>query len=114
MLDLSPEQLQLTREILRNRVPGLPVWAFGSRVTGNARKYSDLDLAVGGDKPLPLAVLTELENDFSESDLGFRVDVLDWASASEEFKAAIAGQRMEILPRNGSDKNELEVTSGGY
>lgn len=104
MLDLSPEQLRLTREILRSSVPGLPVWAFGSRVTGNARKYSDLDLAVGGDKPLPLAVLAELEDGFSESDLGFRVDVVDWASASEEFKAAIAGQRLEILPLDETDK----------
>lgn len=109
MLDLSPEQLRMTCEILRNRVSGLPVWAFGSRVTGNARKYSDLDLAVGGDKPLSLAVLAELENDFSESDLDFRVDVVDWASASEEFKAAIAGQRMEILPRDESSESEVSV-----
>ncbi len=96
MLDLLPEQLDLTREILRKRVPGLPVWAFGSRVTGKARKYSDLDLAVGGDKPLPFSILAELENDFSESDLGFRVDVVDWVSASEEFKAAV-GERMALV-----------------
>ncbi len=109
MLDLSPEQLRMTREILRQRVPGLPVWAFGSRVTGKARKYSDLDLAVGGDQPLSFAVLADLEHDFSESDLGFRVDVVDWASASEEFKAAIAGQRMEILSRDESGENEVSA-----
>lgn len=96
MLDLTPEQLEVTRAILRRRVPGVPVWAFGSRVTGKARKYSDLDLAVGNDRPLPLAVLAELENDFSESDLGFRVDVVDWVSANEEFKAAV-GERMELV-----------------
>ncbi len=92
MLELSPEQLRIAREILHRRVPGLPVWAFGSRVTGKARKYSDLDLAVGGDQPLSLAVLAEMEHDFSESDLAFRVDIVDWASASEEFKAAVANQ----------------------
>jgi predicted nucleotidyltransferase len=96
MLDLSPEQLDITRAILRKRVPGLPVWAFGSRVTGKARKYSDLDLAIDGDKPLPFARLAELEHDFSESDLGFRVDVIDWSSASEEFKAALVG-KMELI-----------------
>jgi hypothetical protein len=37
------------------------------------------------------------------------VDVVDWASASEEFKAAIAGQRMEILPRDESSENEVSV-----
>ncbi|MDD5330453.1 MAG: nucleotidyltransferase domain-containing protein [Sulfuricella sp.] len=92
VLDLSPEQLRIAREILQRRVPDLPVWAFGSRVTGKARKYSDLDLAVGGEEPLPLAVLAELEHDFSESDLVFRVDIVDWASAGEEFKAAVAGE----------------------
>jgi predicted nucleotidyltransferase len=96
MLDLTTEQLEVTRAILRRRVPGVPVWAFGSRVTGKARKYSDLDLAVGSEQPLPLVVLAELENDFSESDLGFRVDVVDWVSASEEFKAAV-GEKMELI-----------------
>lgn len=96
MLDLTPEQLELTRAILRRRVPGVPVWAFGSRVTGKARQYSDLDLAIGGDRPLPYTVLAELENDFSESDLGFRVDVVDWAAVSNEFKTVV-GKRMELL-----------------
>lgn len=90
MLDLRPDHLQMVRDILRKNVPGLPVWVFGSRATGKAKKYSDLDLAIFSDKPLTFAVLGRLGEDFSESDLPFRVDVVDWASASEEFKAAIA------------------------
>lgn len=96
MIDLSPEHLRITRKILQDRVPGLPVWAFGSRVTGKARKYSDLDLAIGGEKLLPFALLAELEHDFSESDLSFRVDIVDWASVNEAFKAAIANQLLRL------------------
>ena len=96
MLDLSPEHLRITRNILQNRVPDLPVWAFGSRVTGKARKYSDLDLAIGSEQPLPFALLAELEHDFSESDLDFRVDIVDWASVNEAFKAAIANQLVRV------------------
>ena len=96
MLDLSPEHLRITRKILHDRVPGIPVWAFGSRVTGKARKYSDLDLAIGGEKPLPFALLAELEHDFSESDLDFRVDIVDWASVKEAFKATIASQLFRL------------------
>ena len=96
MLDLSPEQLRITRKILQDRVPGQPVWVFGSRVTGKARKYSDLDLAIGGEKPLPFVLLAELAHDFSESDLDFRVDIVDWASVNEAFKEAVASQLFRL------------------
>ncbi len=96
MLDLSPEHLRITRKILQDRVPDLPVWVFGSRVTGKARKYSDLDLAIGGEQPLSFALLAELEHDFSESDLDFRGDIIDWTSVNDEFKAAIADQLFRL------------------
>ena len=96
MHDLSPAHLRITRKILQDRVPDLPVWVFGSRVTGKARKYSDLDLAIGGEQPLSFALLAELEHDFTESDLDFRVDIIDWTSVNDEFKAAIADQLFRL------------------
>jgi len=41
----------MVRDILHRSVPNRSVWAFGSRVTGKARRYSDLDLVVMGDRP---------------------------------------------------------------
>jgi predicted nucleotidyltransferase len=46
VLDLRPDQLQIVQHILQRRVPTFDVWAFGSRVKGTAKPYSDLDLAV--------------------------------------------------------------------
>jgi len=43
----------MVRDILHRSVPDRSIWAFGSRVTGKARCYSDLDLVVMGDRPLP-------------------------------------------------------------
>ncbi len=43
--------------------------AFGSRVTRRAKRYSDLDLAIISDVPLPLKFSARLADDFSESDL---------------------------------------------
>ena len=43
-INLSPRHLRLVRELLRTHLPGVAVWAYGSRVRGNARPYSDLDL----------------------------------------------------------------------
>jgi uncharacterized protein len=77
MLDLTPEQLATVRGVLARRIPEREVRAFGSRVTGRAWRYSDLDLVVMGDAPLPELTLAHLRADFEESDLPFRVDVVE-------------------------------------
>ena len=89
MIDLAPQQLATVKAILRRQLPDREVWVFGSRATGTAKEYSDLDLAVIGDIPLDLGQLALLENDFDESELPFKVDVVDWATASEPFRQII-------------------------
>lgn len=98
MLDLSPAYLTMVTAILQQLIPNYEVWAFGSRVTGTARKYSDLDLAVISDRPLDFGLLGELRDAFSESDLPFKVDVVDWASTSVEFRAIIKRNYEVITP----------------
>lgn len=88
-LDLQPRHLEMVRKILQERIPGKTVWAFGSRAKGTAKPYSDLDLTVITDEPLDLNVLGALKEDFSESDLPFRVDVVDWATTKPIFRAII-------------------------
>jgi len=91
MLDLTPEHLLEVRCILQLNVPGRTVRAFGSRVQGTAKPFSDLDLAVMGDAPLDFRTLAALKDAFAESDLPFRVDVVDWAATSEAFRGIIEG-----------------------
>lgn len=95
-LDVSPAELDIVRAILRRHVPDREVWAFGSRVTGRARTYSDLDLAVIGESPLGLTVAATLADDFSESDLPFKVDVVDWATTSPAFRKIIMAERATV------------------
>ncbi len=89
MIDVSPQHLETIKAILLRRVPDREVWALGSRTSGTAKEYSDLDLAVIGDIPLDLAQLALLEDDFDESELPFKVDIVDWATASESFRQII-------------------------
>ncbi len=91
MLDLALAHLDEVRRILQLHVPGRTVRAFGSRVQGTAKPFSDLDLAVIGDTPLDFRTLAALKDAFAESNLPFRVDVLDWAASSEAFKVIIEG-----------------------
>lgn len=84
-LDLNPDWLGIVRAVLDRHVPGRPVYAFGSRTRGRARRRSDLDLAVGGTEPLTISTITGIKEDFSESDLPIFVDVLDLNAVDAGF-----------------------------
>ena len=88
-LNLSTEDLALVRAILGRHVADREVWAFGSRVCGNAKRLSDLDLAILGDSPLSPDVRAALADEFDESDLAFKVDLVDWAATGESFREII-------------------------
>ena len=88
-LDLPREDFEMVLEILHAYVPDRPVFVFGSRVTGCARRRSDLDLAVGGPTPLGWSRKADLLQAFEESDLPIRVDVVDLAEATGIFRKRI-------------------------
>lgn len=79
--------------ILRAHVPDHEVLAFGSRVHGrNLKPFSDLDLIIITAKPLDLLRLTDLKDAFTESDLPFKVDLLDWSSVNDRFRKIIEAE----------------------
>ena len=89
-IDERPSDLETVRDILRKHVPNRRVVAFGSRTTGRCKPFSDLDLAVLGDESVPSVVLAALAEDFDESSLPFKVDLVDWATTAQSFRAIIA------------------------
>lgn len=119
MIDLNPKHFEIVQHILAKYVPGCEVRAFGSRVKWTAKDYSDLDLAVVGNKPLSFKQKGQLAEAFEESNLPIRVDVLDWHTTSEEFKKIIteeyeviqgsetvtANEEFGTIPKNSSKKN---------
>ena len=98
MIDVSPEQLKTVTGILAQFVPECEVRAFGSRVNGNPKPYSDLDLAVIGNEKISIRILGQLREAFEASELSFRVDVLDWNAISESFQNIIA-QNYKVIQR---------------
>lgn len=93
-IEITLEQWKIVQAILERNVPEHAVWAFGSRVTGRSRKYSDLDLAIMSQEPLGIRKLASLAEDFSESDLPWKVDVIDWATTSASFRTMIDTQKV--------------------
>lgn len=89
MIDLPSSQLETVKRILTKHVPGCEVRVFGSRVRGNAKPWSDLDVAIVAESMLDKQTLYALQEAFDESDLPIRIDVLDWHAISPEFQAVI-------------------------
>lgn len=99
LLDIRPDYLQIVQDILQKHVPQYEVWAFGSRAKWTAKEYSDLDLCVVSDKPLSFSVLGAMGEDFSESDLPWKVDVVDWATTSTSFRKIIERDKVVVQIR---------------
>ena len=95
-IDISCKHWAMVRDILHQHVPEYEVWAFGSRAKGTAKPYSDLDLAIITDQAMSLAVSAALENEFTESDLPWKVDIVDWATTSASFRKIIEQQKVIV------------------
>jgi uncharacterized protein len=98
MIDLDESNLQEVLKILGEHVPECEVWAYGSRVKGTARKFSDLDLALVGQEPLGWKRVEALKYAFSASDLPIMVAVVDFNSVSDSFRSNIRS-KYEMLRR---------------
>ena len=105
-VDLRPDHRAIVRKALRQHVPDREVLVFGSRATGNAKEYSDLDLAIMGDEPLSLRVVSALDEALGESDLPFKVDIVEWARIDEGFRRIIRGHGV-VVQRTGWARQEL-------
>ena len=90
--------LDTVKTILRAHVPGHEVWAFGSRARRCAKRYSDLDLVIVGLQPLSLDVLAALNEAFADSDLPWKVDVVDWARIGEVFRRIVERDKVVLQP----------------
>lgn len=95
-IDITPAQWQIVQNILQKYVPQYVVWAFGSRVNMTARPYSDLDLVIITQQPLPLMISAALNEAFSESDLPWKVDIVDWANTNLSFRTLIEQDKVVL------------------
>ncbi len=74
---------------IRKYFPSAEILAFGSRVSGTAKQYSDLDIALRSSSTLSSAQWNALEEEFENSDLPFKVDLIDFSKADEDFQKII-------------------------
>ena len=103
-IDMSQEHSAIVRAVLcRHLPPGARAFAFGSRAQGGAPPFSDLDLAIECDRPLGLDLIGQIAEAFSESDLPYKVDIVDLSALDPGFRTRIAADLLP-LPLHTNEK----------
>ena len=89
-IDITQKQRESLLMLLRRFIPGVTVWAYGSRVKWTARPNSDLDLVVFT-TPEQRTAVSELKDELAESsDIPFLVDLHIWDEVPEQFREIIS------------------------
>lgn len=111
-VDIRPDHADIVHKILEKFVPDNAVWVFGSRAKWLAKEYSDLDLCIISDTPLPFVTLGLLDEALEDSDLPYKVDIVDWATTSPEFRKIIV--RDKIVFKTGQHKKMEKSFKQGW
>ena len=69
---------------------------FGSRVSGRGSDRSDIDIGIEGPQPVPLDILGQIKEEIDHLSILYKIDVVDFAAASEKFKG-VAKQNLEAI-----------------
>ena len=110
--DICPDHLKIVLEILDRVIPDREVWAFGSRAKGTARDTSDLDMAVIGENRMDFKTLATLRDSFSESNIPYKVDVVDWATIGATFREIIRKEKVVI--QKGGSSGRANTSSASF
>ena len=95
-IQMTDAQREMLRGFLQRFIPGVAVWAYGSRVKHTSRPHSDLDLVVFT-SPAQRRLVGELKEALSESDLPFVVDLHVWDEVPERFHEIIQKEHAVLL-----------------
>ena len=91
------------KALLDEHVPGVEVWAYGSRVNGESHEGSDLDLALRGPALEPLdGGFYDLLEAIEKSDIPILVQAHDWAMLPESFHREI--ERDYVVVQEGANR----------
>ncbi len=109
MLIREKDRLALLDIFASANVP-FEVWAYGSRVNGDAHSGSDLDLVIRSHdlKRIPAAVFGSLYHNIKESNIPILVELKDWALLPSYFHANIE-RKYEVLFDNRSNFVQADI-----
>lgn len=72
----------------------IKVYLFGSRATGKFKEFSDIDVAIKSKDTNLKDKLFRIQDDLEESELPFKVDLLNWDEIAKEYLSNIKKQKV--------------------
>ena len=102
--------------MLREHLPEVEVWAYGSRVNGRSHEGSDLDLVLRapGLNKIPFERLRDFEDAVRESTIPILVEARDWAWLPERFRREIEREYVEVVGTRGNDDDRRAALAGHH
>ena len=107
-IDISVGDHKLILGLLKQYLPNVSVWAYGSRVKWTARPQSDLDLVAFVSCEQKAAVFN-LREALEESSLPFPVDLFIWDELPESIRRWIEAEYVVLV-----EKRELGMVGDGW
>jgi len=114
-LHVKPRHRAAIGRLLREHLPGVEAWAYGSRASGRSHDGSDLDLALRGPglREIPAARLAAFDDALRESNVPFLVEARDWARIPERFRREIERNHVVLAEKPRAASNAWRTTTVG-
>ena len=88
------------------------VWAYGSRVSGEAHDGSDLDIVIRCQnlQKMPIEIFQQLKDKIKYSNIPIVVDLFEWTRLPDSFHKNIEAQHEVFFSNFNSELNEASAT----
>lgn len=93
MISLEKKHYDVLKSILNQA--GVKFYVFGSRTKTKHKKFSDIDLCYM--ESIPRKVLTKIKMELSDSNIPYKIDIVDWNQCDQEFQDLIKDDLIEIV-----------------
>ena len=109
-LHLLPRHRLQLEALLREHLPDVEVWAYGSRVNGQSHDGSDLDLVLRGPglEEIDVSALDDFTQALHDSTIPFLVEARDWARLPERFHREIEREYVVLVEASGRSHGDCE------
>ncbi len=97
---ITPQQLSIIKTFFPT---DYKVILFGSRISGNWKEFSDLDICIYNNSKVDMADLSFIREKFINSDLPFTVDLVDYNRCDDRFR--------NIIDTTGVNLQDLDSTA---
>ena len=93
---VTPEEETVIKSIIEPYSDKYDFFCYGSRVKGNFRFLSDLDLMIKGEKAADSDIINDLKTKFDERNLSYVVNISDYYQMDESFYKLIKQDLVKI------------------